>query len=53
MTGSQNEDNLGANRRLIYQLLVKAAFVGKVLVFLPAILALSGGQEGTRQSVLY
>ena len=44
MTGSQNKNNLGANRRLIYQLLAKAVFVGKVLVFLPAILALSGGQ---------
>ena len=44
MTGSQNKNNLGANRRLIYQLLAKAVFVGKVLVFLSAILALSGGQ---------
>ena len=45
MTGSQNEDNLGATRRLIYQLVAKAVFVGKVLVFLPAILALSGSQR--------
>ena len=45
MTGSQNEDNLGATRRLIHQLVVKAAFLEKCLFFYPLILALSGSQR--------
>ncbi len=44
MIGSENKNNLGANRRFIYRLSVNAVFARKVLLFLPAIWALSGFQ---------